>query len=136
MSAIRDRVRAMSQAAVRSEVVELDGIRFLARGLMTGDALRVHDAQKLGGSERSLPLTIALGAFDPDAPDTPIWNPNDAEHVAEIKALPLHVTKALSEAVNRVSDVKPNAEGNAQSTAGTSSLSSLPAPLADAPSQS
>jgi hypothetical protein len=108
---LRERVRAASAAAVKTEIVETLGERFEVRGMMQGERLRVAGAEQRGGVEKSVPMMLALCVYDPET-GKPLWNANSFEDVQEINALPPDAADALQAAAQRLSGLADDAEGN------------------------
>jgi hypothetical protein len=136
MSNIRERLKAKAEKYVREEKFEVEGEKFLAIALMSGEKNRLRQEARQGDSNALNPMKfnprlIARCIHDP-ATRKPIWNGNDLTDLQEIDALPEEVLEPMAAAASRVNGWSKEGveEGKDDSqTPNTSSDSSSPVAL-------
>lgn len=137
MSSIREKTKAASAKYVREEAVTVDGIEYLAIGLVSGEKNRLRQETRVGEDinvAKFSPRLIAMCICDPET-RKPIWNVNDLNDLQEIDGLDENITRPLGEAATKVCGWGADAvkEGkDASKTPITSSVSSSPPALVTA----
>lgn len=114
----RDRMKKRARELVKREEIELPelGERVRVRGMMLGERSRVMEQGYKSGEAlptKLFPLVIALCTEDIEGGE-PMYNPNSAEDVAEINALPGPDADRIVTAALRLSGMDKAAEATAK----------------------
>lgn len=110
MANLRDRLVSKSEGLIQRETITLpkSGEVIVVRSLMSGEMFNINASKE----QYRQAITIALGTEDPET-GQPIFRSNDVHDLEAVGKLHWRDIKAISDAINRLSDTdEADAEGN------------------------